>query len=179
MAAIMEKLVGVAALQHGYVTTTDAVAVQVNPAELRKLAGRGRLDHCGHGLYRIASYPMRNHDELMAAVMWTNKRAVIGGESALDLHELCDVNPWTISLVTEAPYRPRKHGGQWYRVKHTDLSPGDVQEVDDIPVLVPRRAILDAIEDGVDHRHIEQAIETARRRTNISEQLATHLLSLI
>ncbi|MBN4668820.1 type IV toxin-antitoxin system AbiEi family antitoxin domain-containing protein, partial [Pandoraea nosoerga] len=42
--AIWDRLVEVAAEQHGYVTTRDARDIGVDPVQLRLLAGRGRLE---------------------------------------------------------------------------------------------------------------------------------------
>jgi predicted transcriptional regulator of viral defense system len=111
--------------------------------------------------------------------LWAKKRAVVGGESALDLHELCDVNPRFVTLLTPRSYRPRKRGGEFYRVRHADVPEADVEEVNDIPVLVPRRAIADAAADGVDPRLIEQAIVTALRRRDITERAADELREIL
>jgi hypothetical protein len=47
------------------------------------------------------------------------------------------------------------------------LRPAEVEEVDGIPVVIPERAILDGIADGIDPRLLDQAIATARRRGDI------------
>lgn len=165
--ALMDRLVEVAAEQRGFVTPADAEAVGVNPVELRKMAARGRLERVAHGVYRLAAFPHRHNDELMAAVLWTGKRGVIGGQTALALYELCDVNPRRIDVVVPVDYRPRKAGGEQYRVHHARLGPRDADIVEDIPVVVPDVAIAQAIAAHTDPRLIEQAIATARRRGHI------------
>lgn len=164
MPSIWDRLLQVAASQRGLVSASDAEDVGVNPVELRKMAGRGRLERVGHGVYRFPTFPRRAGDELMEAVMWTGKRGVIGGASALDLHGLCDVNPRQIDVTVPPGYRPRREGGDRYRIRQAALNPVEIEEVDGIPVVVPERAIRDGIADGVDPRLIDQAITTARRR---------------
>ncbi len=164
---LMDRLIGVAAEQRGFVTAADAEAVGVNPVELRKMAARGRLERVAHGVYRLATFPHRHNDELMVAVLWTGKRGVIGGQTALGLYALCDVNPRRIDVVVPDDYRPRKAGGEQYRVHHTRVGPRDTDIVDDIPVVVPRVAIAQAITAHIDPRLIEQAIATARRHGHI------------
>jgi len=165
--SLLDRLLEAAGEQRGYVTPADASRVGVDPVELRKMAARGRLERVGHGVYRLPTFPHRPDDELMAAVLWTGKRGVVGGASALALHRLCDVNPRWVDLIVPPGYRPRKAGGERYRVVHGRLGPADVDVVDDIPVVVPAVAIRQAIATAIDPRLVEQAITEARRRGDI------------
>lgn len=160
----MDRLLEVAGQQRGFVTAADAAGVDVDPVELRKLAARGRLERISHGVYRFPTFPRRPNDELMAAVLWTGKRGVIGGQSALAFLDLCDVNPHRIELVVPPDYRPRRAGGEQYRIRRTVLGSRDIDIVDDIPVVTPAIAIGMAVAARMDPRLIEQAIRTARRR---------------
>lgn len=172
---LVEQLLQIAGEQRGYVTSADAETLGVNPVELRKMAARGRLERVGHGLYRLPTFPRRQNDELMVAVLWTGKRGVIGGQTALALYELCDVNPRRIDLTVPPGYRPRKAKGELYRVRHAELTDRDLDMVDDIPVVAPAVAISDAIADRVDPRLIDQAIRTARRREDLDVATEEHL----
>src|SRR5690625_1702331 len=96
--AIWDRLVELAAEQHGYVTTREARDIGVDPVQLRLLAARGRLERAGRGVYRVPVLPRGEHDDLAAAVSWTLGRGVISHESALALHGLADVNPSRIHL---------------------------------------------------------------------------------
>jgi len=173
--ALIDRLIAVAVEQRGFVTPTDAEAVGVEPVELRKMAARGRLERVAHGVYRIAAFPHRPYDELMIAVLWTGKRGVIGGQTALALHDLCDANPRRIDLVVPPGYRPRKAGGEQYRVRHARLGPRDVEMVNDIPVVVQQVAIGQAIDAHIDPRLVEQAIANAHRRGVLADGDAERL----
>ncbi len=80
------------------------------------------------------------------------------------LWDLADVNPAKLDVAVPAPYRPRRRGGDRYRVWVEDLDPRDIDHVDGIPVVVPERAIVGAAKAGLPRRFVEQAIQNARRR---------------
>lgn len=159
-----ERLVERAAGQHGFVRTEDARQIGVNPVYLRKLAARGTLEARGRGLYRLAAIPPTPRDEYHEAVLWANGDAVIGGEGALALWGLADVNPRRIEIVLPPRYQLRRQGADRYRVTRRALGPDDVDEVDNIPVAAPAAAIAQAIDQGVEGSLIEQAIANARGR---------------
>ena len=175
----MDRLLEVAGEQRGFVLTSDAAGVGVDRAKLSKLASRGRLIRLGYGMYRLPTFPSQPNDDVMEAVMWTGKRGVIAGESALALHDLADVNPRKIEIVVPLNYHPRRSGGATYRVRQCHIPVAHVDDVAGIPVMDPYTAIKDAIDTGVDHRHIRQAITTAARRLLIDpdqqRELAAHL----
>ena len=161
---IIDRILGIAGDQHGYITTRQATDAGIPPVELRKLAQRGRLDHPAHGVYRMAAFPRRANDELMEATLWAHGRGVISHESALLLWDLADVNPGSIHVTTPPPYRPRKQGGNHYRTWTRDLDTDEIDYVDGIPTVTPERAIVDAACHGLQQRFVEQAIATARNR---------------
>jgi predicted transcriptional regulator of viral defense system len=159
-----ERLLDVAGTQRGYVTPADAESVDVDPVELRKMTARGRLDHVTHGVYRFRAFPRAVHDELLEAVLWTGGRGVVSHESALDLLDLCDVNPAHIHVTVPTRYRPRRRGGELYRVHRENLDPRVVEWVGPIPVVNAATAIDQSRSAGVDPRLVEQAVLTARDR---------------
>lgn len=157
----LERLLEVAGVQRGYVTTVDAAEVGVPSVELRKLCQRGRLEHIAHGLYRIRAFPRQETDHLMEAALWPAGRGVISHEAALALWGLADLNPKTIDVTVPAGYRPRRAGSHKYRLTSRDID--EIDNVDGIPTVTPERAILDAIDTGVQRRFVDQAISTARQ----------------
>jgi predicted transcriptional regulator of viral defense system len=163
-ATAFERLLPLAGEQHGFVRTSDARTAGVDPTTLRKLAAEGRLEHRGWGLYRLATMPITANDEYHEAVLWLKQPGVIAGEAALALWDLADVNPRRIEVIVPPAYNPRRLQTQRYAYVRRALAPGDVDEVDNIPVLNPRVAIRDAIKAGVAGHLVEQAIAAARRR---------------
>lgn len=161
---LMDRILAIAGDQHGYITARQAADAAIPGAELRKLNQRGRLEHPAHGLYRVASFPIRPNAELMEAALWPDGKGVISHDSALVLWELADVNPSRIHVTVPPPYRPRKRGGEKYKIWARELARSDVDYVDQIPTVIPERAIVDAARAGLQRRFVEQAILTARNR---------------
>jgi predicted transcriptional regulator of viral defense system len=159
--AIWDRLVEIAAEQHGYVTTRDARNIGVDPVQLRLLTARGRLERAGRSVYRVPVLPRGEHDDLAAAVSWTLGRGVISHESALALHALADVNPSRIHLTVPRDNHPRAAGGELYRVHRRDLKATDVTSVDGIPVTTVARTIKDCVATGTDPYQLRAAIQRA------------------
>lgn len=165
---VLERLIGRAAEQHGFVRTADAAEMEVNPAAIRKLAAAGRLEHRGWGLYRVTAFPLTQHDEFHEAVLWANGVGVIGGEAALVLWDLADVNPRKIEIIVPPNYEPRRKGHERYKTRRRKIADADIETVENIPVLTARVAIADAVKAGIAGKLIEQAITNARARKLIS-----------
>ncbi|MBS9535467.1 type IV toxin-antitoxin system AbiEi family antitoxin domain-containing protein [Mycobacterium sp. M1] len=173
--AIWDQLVGLAAEQHGYVTTRDARDIGVDPVQLRILAARGRLEHTGRGVYRVPVLPRGEHDDLAIAVSWAQGRGVISHESALSLHALADVNPSRIHLTVPRNNHPRAAGGELYRLHRRDLQPTDITSIDGIPVTTAARTIKDCLTSGTDPYQLRAAIEQAEAAGTVRRAAATEL----
>src|SRR5918992_4403879 len=94
--------------QYGFLTPDDARELGIDPAQLRIMAARHTLEHRGHGLYRMPVVPPTELDAYMEATLWTGRRGVLSHATALDLYELCDVNPSAIHLTVPRGFRTRK-----------------------------------------------------------------------
>ncbi len=112
----------------------------------------------------------------MEAVLWAKGRGVIGGEAALVVWDLADVNPRRITVIVPMTYRPRRQGGELYRVRRMGLTPEEVDEVNAVPVVTPAVAIRQATGDGVPADLVEQAIRRAEARELIGRQTSARLL---
>jgi predicted transcriptional regulator of viral defense system len=157
-------LFDIASDQYGYVTPHDITTVGGRDQVLVDMERHGHLDRVSRGLYRFRSFPPSARDELMAATLWPNRLGVISHDSALDLWDLCDVNPTKIHVTVPKTSRVRRQVPPAYAVHVRDLDAGDVTNVDGIPTVTPLRAILDGIERHLDDRLIRQAIDGASRR---------------
>lgn len=162
---VYTQLVEAAQEQHGYVTSQDARGLGVDPLRLQDLARRGLADHVSHGVYRISLVPSGPLDQYMEATLWPQSvRGVLCGQTALDLHRLCDVNPARIHLSVPARYRPRREVPALYVLHRRDLEQAFVTSHEGIAIVTPYRAILDGIEEHLPLRLIEQAINSAGDR---------------
>ena len=175
MIDVMAVLIELAAPQHGLFRVDQAADVGVGDVRVRKLAARGVLERRTQGVYRLPTFPIDDHTELMEAVLWAKGRGVIAGETAIGLWELADVNGRKIHLVVPPGYRPKARGGENYKIHHRRLDPGDIDEVQGVPTVTPAIAIRQAIAHGLAGDLVEQAIVRAQARELIGTETAARL----
>jgi len=168
--ATFDRVLEVAAENHGYLTVADAAAAGIDPVALRKLAAAGRLEHAAHGLYRVPVLASGAHAPYAEVVAWTGGRGVISHESALDLLELCDVNPPLIHITVPRAYAPRRRGGELYRVWRRAIDPAAVTQVDGVPVMCAAESIRDCLTYGTDTHLLLQACATGRREGYLTDE---------
>jgi predicted transcriptional regulator of viral defense system len=175
---VFTKLLELAQEQNGYVRAADARELGIDPKRLHDYWRRGQADHRGYGVYRLHIIPHNEFDEFMEATIWPDGRGVLCLETALDLHELCDVNPNRIDINVPKAYRTHRAIPPRYRLHHRDLEHEDVTQMAGIPIVTPARAIADAIEARLRPTLIEQAIDAALRQALITADTATHLQTI-
>jgi predicted transcriptional regulator of viral defense system len=175
---IFTKLLAYAQQQYGYLTPDDARELDIDPTQLRLMAARHTLERRGRGLYRMPMVPVTQLDAYMEAVLWTGRRGVLSHETALDLHELCDVNPSAIHLTVPIGFRTRKAVPEIYRLHRYDLDSAEVSWHEGVPIVTPARAILGGIEQALGWQLIDQAIEAARARGLITKPAADRLAAM-
>ncbi|MHB1212006.1 MAG: type IV toxin-antitoxin system AbiEi family antitoxin domain-containing protein [Candidatus Nanopelagicales bacterium] len=169
-------ITALAAGNGGFLVAEDVAAAGIDQAWLSKLAARGRLERRAQGVYWMAGWPTSRLDEFRQATLWARRRGVIAGEAALDLWDLSHVVPRVIDLIVQPGYRPRKAGGDAYRVRSRALPAESIDQVDGIPVLSAFATIQDCISGGAGSREIAKAIDTAQARELINRRLAARLL---
>jgi len=169
------KLFTLASDQYGFVTQADVKRLGGSSQVLVDMERRGQVDRYARGIYRFEAFPADPRDELMAAILWTRGIGVISHDSALDLWDICDVNPAKTHMTVPRIARLRKRPVDAYRLHVRDLEAADVTNVDGITVVTPRRAILDGIERHLDNRLIGQATDNARRRGLITAEELGHI----
>jgi predicted transcriptional regulator of viral defense system len=139
------------------------------------MAARRTLEHRGWGLYRMPMVPPTDLDAFMEAVLWTGRRGVLSHETALDLYDLCDVNPSAIHLTVPRDFRTRKDTPPAYRLHRGDIDDADVRWHEAIPIVTAQAAIKGGVDDRLGWHLIGQAIDTARGRGLITRRQAAEL----
>ena len=151
--------------QHGFVTSEDARDLGVDQRRLVEMERRGTLERVARGLYRFNAIPPTANDQLMEAALWPRRtRGVLSHDTALALHDLCDINPARIHITVPRAHRINREVPPVYEIHRRELCAEDRAVVEGLPAVTPRRAILDAIGTHVDPKLVEQAIDTVRRR---------------
>jgi predicted transcriptional regulator of viral defense system len=131
------------ALDHyGYVTTAEAKAAGIPGIELVKLAGRGKLQHVAHGVYRFEEFPVGRFGQYYEAVMRVGGDAFLVGDAVLSLYDLASVNPHRIRVGTAK--RCRREIPSWIQVQPTRVELQDRAILEGVPSTTLKRAFLDA-----------------------------------
>jgi predicted transcriptional regulator of viral defense system len=159
----------------GYVTPS---MVDVPAVELRKMVARGTLDSAAHGVYRVPELPRDRYDEFILARLWATGRGVISHDSALLVHELCDINPTAIHITIPTTYRINRAGGEQYELHKRDLADADITRLDAVVLTTIRRTLDDCV-DLVPEYLLRQAIDTAAGRGAINSNDRERLVDAI
>lgn len=163
--AVRDILLDRAFDQYGFVTSDDARSLGVDEKRLVDMERRGTLERVARGLYRFKVIPRTGREHLMEAVLWPRRtRGVLSHDTALELHDLCDINPAKIHITVPRKYRINREIPSTYAIHHRDLADSDRTLVEGIPAVTPARSIADAIDAHLDPKLIDQAIDAARRR---------------
>jgi len=159
-----DRLATLAADQHGLVATADARELGVDPHRLVDMERRGTIERVARGVYRFPLVGSPGVEQFAQATLWAGRRGVLSHETALDLHDLCDINPARIHITIPRAYRLQKQIPSLYSVHRRDLLPDERTRYEGISVVTAPRAILDGIESGVRTDLLRQAMDSARRR---------------
>lgn len=160
---VWEKAFDFAVDRNGFITFDDLRKLGEDPTMLRLWFARGRIDRVGHGIYRFRQVPPSPLDAYMLATLWPVGRGVLSHHTALELHELCDINPSRIHITLPTGYRPRRRGGESYVVHHENLHEDEVTWHEGIRIVTPAVAVRQSMEVGVPLHLLRQAIDTSRR----------------
>lgn len=176
----IDKLREIALDQHGFVTTAQAAEVGVSKATLSKLATRSRIERVAHGVYRVPQTPRDEYDRFMLAVLWTGApEALISHESALDLYEVCDVNPKAIDVTVAKGRRISRKGGEGYSIHREDIANNNRAWREEVPVVTLTRAIEQCIIAGTPTYLIDQAIERGLTRGLLTTRAGERLTEML
>ena len=107
-----EALFALATSQGGYFTTKQAKEAGYGYKHLDYHETAGNFERVHHGLYRLPTVPISDHDEFIRLSLWSRNQkdepqAVVSHESALVLHELSEVLPGKIHLTVPPRFRKR------------------------------------------------------------------------
>lgn len=165
----MRRLLLLAAEQHGYITTADAREVGLTAMALVMADERGTLERVGYGLYRVpelAGDPLARHQEALLRI----PHGALTRETALELHDLADVNPHDIQVAIAKGIRVRRALPAWIELSRGDFPLRDITYEHGLAVVTPARAIIEATHAGTANRFVDQAIANATRRNLLSTE---------
>lgn len=160
-------LASLAHSQGGYFTTKQADSVGYGYKHLDYHETAGNFERVAHGLYRLPTVPLAEHDDLIRLTFWSRNQkdepqAVVSHESALVLHELTDLLPDRVHLTVPRAFRkPAPKGCVLHKAA---LDASEVEEREGYRVTTPLRTLLDAAASGVSQEQLDAAVRDALAR---------------
>ena len=160
-----DRLFETAVAQGGLFTTKQAAAAGYSPQLLVHHAHVGKITRLRRGTYRLVHFPAGEHEDLVAAWLWSELAGVVSHQTALALHGLSDALPAHVHLTLPAAWRKRR-----FRVPadvvlhHADVPAQDRTWFGAVPTTNPRRSLNDCARAGLSPELLRQAAQQALRR---------------
>ena len=159
------QLYEVAAGQEGYFTTRQAADAGFSPELLIHHHRAGKVIRFRRGIHRIVHFPPGEHEELVAAWLWSDRAGIVSHETALALHQLSDVLPAEIHLTVPSAWRHRRlRVPPGVVLHHVDVAQSDRTWFGAVPVTNPRRTLNDCAHQNLSPELLRQAAHQALRR---------------
>lgn len=155
----------VAAAQEGLFTTRQAAAAGYSAPLLAHHQKAGRIVRIRRGIYRLVHFPPGDHEDLVAAWLWTDAQGVMSHQTALSLHGLSDVLPARVHLTLPLAWQHRRLRVPEGLILHHASVPLDERTwVNAVPITSVRRTLTDCAVDGLAPDVLRQAARQAVRR---------------
>lgn len=153
--------------QGGYFTAKQASSIGYGYRHLDYHETVGNFERIAHGLYRLPTVPVAEHDDLIRLTFWSRNQkdepqAVVSHESALALHELTDILPNYVHLTVPRTFRKRAPNG--CKLHKSTLESNETEEREGFSVTTPLRTLLDAATSGVSQEQLNLAVRDAIER---------------
>ena len=95
-----------AATQSGLFSARQAHDLGCTLKQLSKYFQSGKLERVQRAVYRIADFPLGEHDDLMTLWLWSHTEGVISHETALYLHDLSNALPSKAHITLPLSWKP-------------------------------------------------------------------------
>ena len=160
-----DRLYETAAGQAGLFTTQQAAEAGYSPQLLVHYVHSRKALRVHRGIYRLVHFPAGEHEELVAAWLWSEQQGVVSHQTALALHGLSDALPAHVHLTLPSAWRRRR-----FRVPadvvlhHDDVPPADRSWFGAVPTTNPIRTLNDCARAGLSPEFLRQAAQQALRR---------------
>lgn len=160
-----QALYDVAASQEGLFTTQQAMAAGYSPPLLSHHQRAGRITRIRRGVYRLVHFPPGEHEELVAAWLWTDTAGVLSHQTALSLHELSDILPAQVHITLPVAWEHRRlRVPRGFVLHHADIPPHERTWAGAVPVTAVARTLDDCALAGLSPDLLRQAARQALTR---------------
>jgi len=158
-------LYDVAAAQEGLFTTRQAAAAGYSAPLLAHHQKAGRIVRIRRGIYRLVHFPPGDHEDLVAAWLWTDAQGVMSHQTALSLHGLSDLLPARVHLTLPLAWQHRRlRVPEGLILHHASVLLDERTWVNAVPITSVRRTLTDCAVDGLAPDVLRQAARQAVRR---------------
>jgi predicted transcriptional regulator of viral defense system len=155
----------IAAAQEGLFTTKQAAAAGYSPQLLIHHVRAGRARRVRRGVYRLVHFPAGDHEDLVAAWLWSEQAGVVSHETALALLGLSDVMPSRVHLTLPASWRARRFRvPRGVALHHSDVPAADRAWIGAVPITNARRALADCAQASLSPELLRHAARGALLR---------------
>lgn len=175
----LRALTQIAVSQGGYFTARQAADAGYGSSHLRYHLAAGNFERVGHGLYRIPTLPIAEHDDLLRLHFWSRDRndrpqAVVSHQTALALHDLAEFIPTRVHLTVPPSFRKRAPKG--CTLHRATLDAHDTQGISSLRATTPLRTLRDLAGDAsMPAEQFQRAVDEAVRRGLIGRAEAKEL----
>jgi predicted transcriptional regulator of viral defense system len=148
----LDTLIAVSEGRDGYFTTEQARDAGLSLQALVGLEQAGHLDREQYGIYRLARWPSSKRPGLWRTFLWATRidpRATFSHRTALELHDVSDINPSKIDVTFPLDVRARSTKPPAVVTHRRHLAEGDVEEHDGLRVTTLYRTLLDLATDNL------------------------------
>jgi predicted transcriptional regulator of viral defense system len=172
---VFDTVLEFASEHQGIVTSKDAANLGIDPAHLRVMAARGRLERIGRGAYRVPTLPIGELAQYAEAAAWAAGRAAVSHESALLMRDLGDFGGSRIDLTVPSDYQLRRAVPRRLRVWVEDLGVDELDELEGVPTVTVATALRQVVDSGSDPFQVHAAIGHAMRVGFIDQRAGRRL----
>jgi predicted transcriptional regulator of viral defense system len=157
--------------QEGYFTTGQAAAAGYSTQLLFKHMRAGRVLRLRRGIYRLVHFPAGEHEDLVAAWLWSERVGIFSHQTALVLLGLSDNLPANLHLTLPASWRERRLRVPKGLVLHfAEVAEADRSWVGPVPITAPGRTLTDCLQASVAPDLMQQAVRQATHRGLLSSE---------
>lgn len=142
------RLYELAESQGGYFTAGQAAKLGYTASKRNYHVGAGNWTREAHGIYRLVMFPRPKRPDLVLWWLWSRDRSgtplgVYSHRTALTLHDLTDQMPAKIDMIVPTRFRRGAPIPRVLTLHYADLSPEEIERIDDVPATTPLRTFFD------------------------------------
>lgn len=157
-----QALYDIAASQEGLFTTQQATSAGYSAPLLAHHQKARRIARVRRGIYRLVHFPPGDHEDLVAAWLWSERAGILSHQTALSLHGLSDVLPSQIHLTLPLSWQQRRlRVPEGIVLHYADIPSAERSWVDAVPVTTARQALNDCARADLAPDLLRQAAKQA------------------